>query len=299
MNRKVLILLFIVICLVFVGKAIRIVRSSLWDGTHHINIAIDNGDVEIWSIEPSKKTAYLIIVPKDATLLLPGYGTYKAGSVGRLSLLERKNGKLLKTGLQETLAIPIDATMVRKKEESSHFSLEDFFGLQALPTVLLHHTFSQDYLTDLSTLDIFRLWLFSFSLKKEAVEKIDASGPDVSTKETLPDGGEMLIIDSNRFSKLAQRYFADATIEKEQQTIEVFNGTDVAGRATSLSLLLQNIGGNVINTGKSENLAGRSIVFAKKGSYTASKIADITGSSFSDSPPKESRADILIVLGDN
>lgn len=295
--RPVFFLLGALLFVILIGKAVKMVQSSVWGGSHHLNLAIDNGDVEIWSIEPSKKTIFLVIIPKDMMLTLPRYGNYKAGNVGKLSLLERKDGELLKEGLEQTFAIPIDAIVLLKSDARERFPPQDFFGLGAFSQTIAKRHMVRSFITNLSPYDVFRLWLLSFSLIAESIEKLDLAEVDASTKITLPDGGEVLTIDRTRFSKQAAHYFNDSAIEKEHSTIEILNGTDIQGKATSLSLLLTNIGGNVISTGKSEKQENKSWVFAKTKNYTASKIAQITDASFSNSPHKESRADILVLLG--
>lgn len=287
-KRLALFLLTLIAGIIIANVVIRQIRDSVWDGTHHINIAIDNGDLEIWSIEPSKSQVFHLVIPQNMYLDVPSYGLYRASSVGRLSLLEGKNGSLLAGGLSQTLAVPIDAVLVRKEGREDSVSLTDNFGFWQI----------KGRITNLTFFDLLRLWLFSLSVKKEFIETVNLADLDAVSKEVLPDQTDRLRIDTNRFSKLAKKYFTDESLEKEGLTIEIVNGTSLEGTANSLALLLTNIGGTVINTSRGER-RGQSEIFTKSQGYTASKIARMINGKIYQDLPKDSRADILVIMGGN
>lgn len=285
-KRLALFLLALIAGLIIVNIITSQIRDSVWDGTHHINIAIDNGDLEIWSIEPSKSQVFHLVIPQNMYLDVPSYGLYRASAVAKLSLLERKDGSLLAGGLSQTLAVPIDAVLVRKEGKENSVSLTDNFGFWQI----------RGRVTNLTVFDLLRLWFFSLSVKKESIEIVNLADLDAVSKEVLPDQTDRLRIDASRFSKLAKKYFTDASLEKEGLTIEIINGTSQEGTANSLALLLTNIGGAVINTSRGEK-RGQSEIFTKSQGYTASKIARMINGKISQDLPKDSRADILVILG--
>ena len=285
--------LFLILTIPLVNKTLQITKQSVWDGESHINIAIDNGDIEIWSIEPSEKSAHRIVIPKNAYLSVGSYGAYRASTIGRLSLLEKKDGSLVAMAIEESLAVPIDAAIVRKEGADDLLELSVLFGPQGLVNTISKAPLS-GRVTNLSHLDLFRLW--ALSLKKESIETIYLTDTNVTSKMSLPDGGEGLAVDRDQFTKLAPKYFRDLRIEEEELTIEILNGTTMSGLANSVAQLITNIGGNVINTAKHEK-SDRTAVFAKNDSYTAEKIAKILKGELLRESPKESRADIVVVLG--
>src|SRR5689334_8398175 len=69
-------------------------HKSVWDGSHHLTVAIDNGTIDLWSIEPSQKHITHVIVPQNTSLSVGSYGMYRAKALGKLSLQERHNGSL-------------------------------------------------------------------------------------------------------------------------------------------------------------------------------------------------------------
>ncbi len=285
-KRLALFALTLIAGIIIINVITREIRDSVWDGVGHINIAVDNGDLEIWSIEPSKKQVFHLKIPQNMYLDIPSYGLYRASAVGKLSLLERKDGTLVTGGLSQTLAVPIDAVLVRKEGKQDIFNLTDIFGFQQV----------SGRITNFTSLDLVRLWFFLLSVKKDSIETINLTDLDAVSKEVLPDQTERLRVDANRFSKIAKKYFTDSSLEKEGLTIEIINGTLEEGTANSLALLLTNIGGTVINTSKGEKRQ-QSEIFTKSQGYTALKIAQIINGKISHSLPKDSRADILVILG--
>lgn len=287
-KRLALLLLAFIAGIIIVNVIVRQIRDSVWDGIHHLNMAVDNGDIEVWSIEPSSKHIFRLLVPQNMYLDIPSYGAYRAAAVGKLSLLEQKDGSLLGSGLSQTLAVPIDAVVVRREGREDNFSPTSTFWLGEI----------QGRVTNFTSFDLLRLWFFFLSVKKESIETINLAQADAVFQEVLPDQTERLRIDSSRFSKLAKKYFTDISIEKEGLTIEIINGTSQEGTANSLALLLTNIGASVINTSRGENRS-QTEIFTKSRGYTVSKTAYITSGKIYHDLPKDSRADILVILGED
>lgn len=298
LSKKKFAIFFLILILVIpiLNKIVHAAKQSVWDGNSHINIAIDNGDVEVWSLEPSEKSVHVIVIPKNVYLSVGSYGTYRASAVGKLSLLEKKDGSLFKSAIEESLSVPIEGVIVRKEGNESILSPTDFLGLWGLLKTLSEHPFSGQ-VTNLSSFDVLRLWFLTLSFKKEVIDTVNLSETNVVTKIVLPDGGEGLTVDQEQFSKLALQYFADKRIESENLTIEVINGTTVTGLASRAARIITNIGGNVVTTTQSEDKVEKTVVLGKTKSYTASKIAKVFDGKISDDKIKDARADIQVVLG--
>lgn len=297
-NKKKLAIFFLILILAvpLFNKIIHLVRQSVWDGKSHINIAIDNGGIEVWSIEPSEKTVHVVVIPKNVYLSLGSYGAYRASALGRFSLLEKKDGSLVSAAIEETLAVPVDGYVVRKEGTENSLDPIEFFGPSGFLKAITKRPLS-GRVTNLTSLDVWRLWMLTFSLRTESIERIALDKTNAVAKMTLPDGGEGLTLDQEQFFKLALQYFADKYIEDEDLTIEVINGTTIAGAANSAARMLTNIGGNVVNTAKSEEEAQQTLIQGETKSYTAAKIAKLFNGKISEERVKESRVDIRILLG--
>lgn len=296
-KRKIaLLLLILLLASPLINFSIRQVSSSVWDGSHHINIAIDNGDIHVWSIEPSERNAVLVIIPQNLYLHTASYGEYKASSIGRLSLIEKGDGSLVVDAISQTLAVPIDAVLVRKEGTTSVFDGRDAFGVAGLfRTVSTNKLLGR--VSNLTLYDFIRLWIFANTLKKGTIAVIDVSASLAAESFELPDKTQGLTIDKERFGKTAAKYFLDKAVASENLTIELLNGTNTAGLANDFAMLVANLGGKVISTGKSQADREETVVFTKSKNYTAEKLAKLLGGKLIFSIPKDSRADIQVVLG--
>lgn len=300
MNSKKLRLaavLFAVLFLIpFFTRVVRTQAQSVWDGQSHINIAIDNGDIHLWSIEPSEKRIIEVIIPENVYLSVSSYGAYRANAIGKLSLLEKKDGSLFTKAIEESLGVPVDALLIRKENQRGSLDLREMFGFVGIGRIVFGGGQFLEF-TNLTLYDKLALWFLSFRLNKESIETINLASSEAASKITLPDNTEGITLDVVRFSREASQYFVDRSLKDEDLTIEVLNATNKEGEANRFALLLTNIGGNVINTEKSQKQEEKTTVFAREQSYTASKIAKITRGTRVRETPKEGRADILLLLG--
>lgn len=301
-GRKKLALLFLAILLaipifnVFIKGIVVGIGNSVWDGKHHITIVIDNGDISLWSIEPVTKQATEVIIAANTYLTVPNYGSYRASALGRLSMLEYRDGSLVKAAIEESLGVPVDGIIMQKADAGGLLDLREFFGVWGIISLFQQSVGGSQWVTNLSFFDIARLWVLTGSVTKESIEVVYISDMDASTRTFLPDGLEGLTIDKDRFSNYAPTYFADATFVSENLTIEILNGTTSPGKANSFAAILGNSGANVINTGTSENVEQTLIKSAKR-SYTAEKIAALARSKLVIEEQSGGRADILVILG--
>jgi len=272
-------------------------QKSIWDGQHHLTVAVDNGNLDIWSLEPSEKKIVHVTVPGNTYLSVGSYGEYRAAAVGKLSLLERKNGQLIVDAIEDSFVIPIDGVVVLKEDVKEKLTFENMFGLGGALQVLGAVSMQNVAYSNLSLVDIIRLWFFSFQVNKSSIKNIDLALSTSLSKTTLPDGKEGFTIDNLRFSQEAEEYFNDKGIKDDALTIEILNATTKEGRANMLASLLTTIGGNVVNTAKNDITEKETKIFAKDKSYTAWKIAKLTGGKQVFEAPKRGRADILVILG--
>lgn len=302
-HTPLFLLLGVGILLVITLKIVRTIQTSVWDGAHHINIVADipnesgEEDLYIWSIEPETKKVAILQIPSQTYITIPpNYGQYKASAVRKFSYLEKHNPSLVGEAVQNTLGVPIDGVLVRDEHNNDASSIGSFFGFHSFTNQTVVIPLLTERKSNLSMYDLWRLWLFTSQLKKEDLTRKVLDDDTIVTKITLPDNSERLVLEEDRFSHIAPTYFTDQTLLDENKTIEIFNASDTDGLANSLATLIENMGGNVINTDK-RDAQDNTVVLSNTNSYTASKIASIVHSHVQLGLPKESRADIVVILG--
>lgn len=222
--------LALVVVSVFLKGAI-LLKTSLFDGQHRFTIAIPLGK--------ENKTAEIIsISPADQ-------------SVSRLTI----SAGIGPLGMERFLEIPIDGTIV----QSSHFfekgELDDTFKQLVIDFGGLR--------TNLTILDVIRIWWANHSISHHSVEDIDFhSASDISM--------------SAQMDTLVQKLFSDSAISSEKQSISIINGTDISGFGNRLARLITNMGGNVVSVATSDQqIESTKIAYQGSKSYTVGKIEKI------------------------
>jgi hypothetical protein len=121
---------------------------------------------------------------------------------------------------------------------------------------------------------------------------------------TIPESAiDTRIIGDNvgglNLDKVVNRLVSDALVEKDNQTIQIINGTGISGLGNRLARLVTNMGGDVIIVATSESLRSKSnISYIDKKTYTVEKLQKILGYA----TVKESNnaiSDITIVIGED
>lgn len=97
--------------------------------------------------------------------------------------------------------------------------------------------------------------------------------------------------------KITASLFTDKSIEKDNKTIEVVNGTDVAGLGNWFSRLLTNIGCNIVLVSTSDSPVETSTIsyFGKK-TYTVERLEKILGFK-TIKRGEQAIADIIVLVG--
>lgn len=172
------------------------------------------------------------------------------------------------------LAIPIDGFV---NEESLDMS-------QKLDSILPKAIFNYGKLnTNLTIVDLIKLFIFTKSLKDREIEEKFISG-DLSVRD---------------IDNVAGRLFIDDLIEKEGKKIQIVNSTDVSGLGNRLARLITNMGGDVIlvATGNSPEKSSE-ISYIDDKSYTIEKLSKVLGYSTIKTTDK-AIADIIITIGED
>lgn len=249
-NIKIAILFVVFVCLVilisFIFKLIHIVSQSKFDGSNRFTISVSNKkNLEIISFSPSKHS---------------------------ISVLKLE-GEIKELNMRRFLAIPIDgfveASFLETNEGVASLMSNTFFGYK-------------DIETNLTTVDIFRLFLISRT----------ASTNDVVTLR-------ISLSQSDKIDQIIGKMLSDERIEKEDQTIEIINATSAIGLGARLARLITNMGGKVVQVSTENSLQKTSmILYNGRKTYTVEKLNKALGFKLTQLN-KQSIGDITIVIGDD
>jgi hypothetical protein len=151
------------------------------------------------------------------------------------------------------LEIPIDGFI-------THDSLALNKGLNALFLSAIYNYKKLD--TNITIIDLLRVAILT--------KTIPDSGIDIRTIGSDTSGSEL--------DKIVSRLVNDSLIEKDNQTIQIINGTGVSGFGNRLARLVTNMGGDVIIVATSEILNDRSTIsYIGKKNYTVEKLQKVLG----------------------
>lgn len=167
--------------------------------------------------------------------------------------------------------IPIDA------KTSSTLEIES----KNLKPSLLKMMFDFRNQKEVNFVDLFRLFIFSQTIKENTISQILISQYS----------------DKAKVDSIISAFFVDPRIQDEKLNIEVINATEVYGLGNKLANLISNTGANVVlvSTG---DLKKVSLIEYSEPSYTVDKLSKIL--KFKKiKVSKKSLADITLIIGDN
>lgn len=255
--KTAFIFLTLVFFLIFISgifKIITLIGQSKYDGNHRFTIAISYINsakplTEIISFAPDTHTLSHLRIP--------------------VSLKSKKETSKL-------AAIPIDG-FISVSNQNGQKITEQEVGSE-IQSILLSY---RDLKTDLTIIDVFRIWLFSKTLSSNSVSVKDITGLQNAT------------IEDNVLSTL----FNDYTFSQEKNSIEIINSADISGLGNRIARVLNNMGGNVISVSTSDKTAQTSqILYFGDKTYTVEKLGKVLGLS-TFKTEKQGISDVTIILG--
>lgn len=180
---------------------------------------------------------------------------------------------------QSALLIPFDATIIDSVSSSKNTAFVSTPLQSSLFSLLLAYGKLK---TTLTSLDLFRLWLFAGTVDSSAVTA------RMSTVEDLQNDA------SNQIEKL----FTDSLLVQDHKTIAIVNASGVLGLGSKLSKFMTNIGGNVVSVTTATVMQHNStIAFTDDESYTTKRLSAILRLPVQESQ-QQLIADVLITLGE-
>lgn len=240
-------------------KLFLLAKESSFDGSHRFTIAVSSSDLQSSN---NKTTEIISFSPSDQ-------------SIERLVI----NTPVPIIGMERLLEIPIDGVVVIN---GNSISGKESIG-EALKLIALSF---KNVRSDLTVLDIMRLWWFGRTVSEHSVkDETFSQDPNLSLESQL--------------DSYAQTLFADDTVASEKESISIVNGTDISGFGTRFSRLVTNMGGNVVSVSTSDSKVDHTTIsYYGKKSYTLSRIEKVLGikAVLSKSPEL---ANIVIILGED
>ena len=241
---KFLLLIFIIVLSSLVFKLGVLINKGSFDDTRRFTVSVHNDKAqELISFSPKSQTISILKI----------------------------NGRVKASDLNRFLGIPIDADI--KTDLDIQEKLPDLMGKLILKFNNLK--------TNLTIVDIFRLYLFSRTIPQNYIYEKEISSN----------------LDNLNTDKLISHFFTDEIIEKENVSIKIINSTGINGLGNRLARLISNMGGNVVIVATEERLENQSSIsyFGKK-TYTAERLAKILGFQLIKAD-KKAITDIIITIG--
>ena len=228
---------FLILLLAFLSWKLYLAwKNRIWDGSSQITIVEAGPNPKIYSFDPTSQELAILELPYSLEIEASyNLGSWFVGSLYELGLQKRMKGELLRSSLQKSLSIPIDAWVASK---SGDVFFQDKGYAKIIPL---------DMATNLNFID--RLNLL-----------IKGSGPRITRKEinliTLgavrkkddSSQEEAYVLTSKRLEATLTRNFRDELVFSESKTISIINTTSRTGLAQEVSQVVGNLGVKVIET---------------------------------------------------
>ena len=136
--------------------------------------------------------------------------------------------------------------------------------------------------TNLTIVDLLKLLFFAITVPESSVRI-----------KNIPQGLSMVDMDK------IVRSVSDELIEKDNQTIQIINGTNIGGLGNRLARLITNMGGDVIIVATSDAPRKKPLIsYIDKKTYTVERLSKVLGYETIKSS-EFAISDITIIIGDN
>lgn len=239
-----LFLVAFLILLSFGFKLAAVFRDSSFDGNNRFTLAVVKSNPQVVTFSPKDRSIYILNLNKPS---------------------DKNLGRLLEVPIDANISS--EALVINKSEVASNmFSL--LFNLR-------------DKETNITPIDVFRLYLFSQTVKEDSIEEETLNAYDLSDIQSVTLSN-----------------FIDPKILDEKLRIEVINATDIPGLANRLASYITNMGGNVILISTDDKIVKESeIKYFGDRTYTVSKLKRLLGFKDIKIDKKNTISDVIITIG--
>lgn len=269
-----------------IWAGIKSVSRSVWDGKSQLILAVAGGEnVSLWQRRAENEGWRAWQIPAD--ILLPisqGYGSYKVSSLVGLDSLEKKQGKLVKVGLQEALGVVVDGYWIGGRGKMGRLSM-------------LMGKFTGTTKTNLSFWDVLRLVVKWGRVEEKTVE-------DVIKIKTIdqPDGSKVRQVTETEWDRFVRQWLVDEQMIYEGMKIVIVNGTSHRGLGKRVERLVTNSGGLVVRLADGDKIQVSEIWLKRKdaGGVSVNKLKRFMEvSNFKPLATDDYRADLVVLIGEN
>ncbi|GEM_PF-5798001 len=253
-----------------------------WNEKDPVNMVVTSGE-KVWvlGVRPVEKRLVEISIPGN-TIVPVGNGKWQAGSLRRLSRLEKSVDPLKSVGW-ELLEVPVDFVA-----EISDFGKENISYFSQLK-LLNRFNF-------VSLLDTLKLIKYINSLNENQILKINISDTMAARIIADPAGTELVEVDSEALSLQLADWFRIESLRNEGLTVAIINASGKTKAGSKLARQLEHVGLRVTSVSSGEGEAGLKI---KQNLTLKSETVQKISAWFKMKPVVgdfDARADILIVV---
>jgi len=136
--------------------------------------------------------------------------------------------------------------------------------------------------TNLTIIDLFKLVLFTRTIPESSIDV-----------KTVGDASGL------ELDKIVGHLASDTFIEKDNQTIQIINGTDVNGLGNKLARVVTNMGGDVIIVATGNKPRKKSVIqYIDKKTYTVERLQKVLGYEVVEETDN-AISDITIIIGED
>ncbi len=276
-------------------------KRSLWDGNHNFNLAVyDNVNIYVLSFHKDSQKINILLIPPDTYLpLAKGFGDYPAGSIWALGEMEvYGGGELLRLSAQNFLGAPIQGWGKIENQKSKNENKE--LNKKSVKWLLFQLFFSRQ--KNLVSWDLLRLYFLTNSSPNNSLNFYNLSETRAAQKITLPDGSSVFKVQKDFMDNLVKNLFYDETVANESIIAAILNQSDYNGPSGYAARIINNIGGETAAFYDSKRGLKEAIYCWKENvcrSYSLKLYSQVFKLPIIQEDVNESRAEILIVLGNN
>lgn len=297
-------------------------KTSSWNGESPLNLVVKADAVYLLSYQPKLKNLTILKFPDEIYLDLPyDFGRWSVRSIYDLGQAETPpmGARLLNDSIENTFDLISDGYIILDKNLLDFSGLIDKERANIVPGVdLLSNT-----KTNLNLAEYLKVWWLIKSVRSDKIKIIDLEKSDLTQWLLLSDGSRVVTLDPIKVNQFEEGRFEDANIKDEALSIGVFNATNHSGLAEKAAKIITNSGGRVIFTSNYPEIATKSSILAKR-NYTSDYLSEVLRlacqppknssiwqkiplfglnkpevCSSGESDPDLSRADIIIILGED
>lgn len=251
----------------FLFKGVAIAKNSIYDGKNRFTLVLanksSNQNFSIFSINPANHSLAFINIETDTDF-------------GKKRQLQKN--------AQDFIGGPIDGWIVLNSELriANSESLKNALSIGNMIGQARNGDF-RDLDTNLTILDLWRVWLDTTSINVDKIEAVNVSPSE----------------DTAMLDRITSTLLYDGEVIGEKKTIEVINATEKAGLGAKVARIITNMGNPVLFIKSGDSKQAKSVIYIDKASYTAQKLSKILGIPISKNQNKDINVDIRIVVGED